>query len=481
MVRAGSLRYQQPMLFRGFASRVGAAALSIATLASCSAEPPAPPPNLLVVTLDTVRADHLSAYGYERDTSPQLARLASEGVRFALAYSAASTTLPSHASLFTGQPPIEHGVRKNGLALGEDAHTLAERMRDAGAQTAAIVSSFVLDRRFGLAQGFDHYEDDFTREGSSYPVSTWRDFEVEGAFDRRANETTDRAIRWLDEKRDPARPFFLFLHYFDPHDPYVPPEPWKSRFERPKDPSGRTSLADALIKRDLVDAYDGEIAFTDDELGRLFAHLEKLGLTRDTLVVVTADHGEGMGQHGVIGHGVNIYEEAVHVPLILRWPARLPAGRVIEAPIESMDVLPTLLELLGLASNGAIRGSSLAGALLRDDSLDSERPVVTHRRPYDEEVIREGRRLHGELIGMRRGRWKWIEGTADGSRELYDLETDPGERLNLADREAERSAALSEEVRAYRAEHERAAPAGRPADELDEDARERLRALGYAD
>jgi arylsulfatase A-like enzyme len=427
-------------------------------------------PNLLVVTLDTVRADHLSIYGYERDTSPQLAKLAAEGVRFDRAYAAASTTLPSHVSLFTGEAPITHGVVKNGVRLRPDAATLADRMRAAGAQTAGIVSSFVLDRRFGLDQGFDHYEDDFTKEGSSYTGAEWKGFETRGAFDRRANLTTDRAIEWLDTERDRTRPFFLWVHYFDPHDPYTPPEPWKSRFAQ----SGSDSL---VVKPETIGAYDGEVAFTDDELGRLLDHLGALGLANDTLVVVTADHGEGLGQHGVIGHVVNIYEEAVHVPLLLRWPGHLPAGRTIDGPVESVDVLPTVLELLGLTHEGVGRGRSLAGALLRGDALDAERPVFTHRRPFDEPAVQNGRRVHGALFGVLVGSYKWIEGTSDGTRELYDLASDPHETANLAARDPERAAALSKEIAAFRKAHARA-----PSDAtVSPEDRERLRALGYAD
>jgi arylsulfatase A-like enzyme len=453
---------------------IAASLLMLAAGCGPAAEPaPERLPNLLVVTLDTVRADHLSAYGYGRETSPQLARLAAEGVRFAEAYAAASTTLPSHVSLFTGEAPITHGVVKNGLRTGPGVTTLAELLRAAGAQTAAIVSSFVLDRRFGLDQGFDHYEDDFTREGSSYTADEWRGFQTGGAFDRRANLTTDRAIRWLDG-RDASRPFFLFVHYFDPHDPYVPPEPWKSRFASPDEAK---SLAGALTKRTAIDAYDGEIAFTDDEVGRLLGALRERGLDADTLVVVTSDHGEGLGQHGVVGHAVNIYEEAVRVPLILRWPGRLAAGRTIAEPVESVDVVPTVLSLFRLPASGAARGRDLGDALLRGGALDPAHPVFTHRRPYDESAVENGKRVSGALFGLRRGSWKWIEGSTDGTRELYDLASDPHESLNLAPREPERAAALSREVAAFRSEHERATAGG----DVSPEDRERLRALGYAD
>lgn len=453
-------------------------ALAAALLAlACTPRAPEPLPNVLLVTLDTVRTDHLSLHGYARDTAPSLARVAEQGVRFDLAYAAASSTLPSHATLFTSLPPRAHGVVKNGLPLAADLDTLPERLRARGAQTAAIVSSFVLDRRFGLDQGFDHYEDDFRAGEGSYvpPGRRWRGFDVGESFDRRANFTTDRAIAWLDGARDPARPFFLFVHYFDPHDPYDPPEPWKSRFARA--PGAAPSLADALLRRDLVDAYDGEIAFTDAEVGRLLAHLAARGLERDTLVVVTADHGEGLGQHGVVGHAVNVYEEAVRVPLVLRWPGRLPAGGVVAEPVDATDVLPTLLELLGLPAAPDDAGRSLACAARGERCLDAEHAVFTHRRPYEKPAVEDGMRVHGELFAVRRGRWKWIEGDLDGTRELYDLVEDPHERANVATRESARAEALSNAIREHRAAH----PARATAAEIAPDDRERLRALGYAD
>jgi len=457
------------------AARLGLVVLAVAGIGGCDPKrPAAPQANLLVVTLDTTRADHLSCYGYERDTSPRIAKLASEGVRFTLSYAAASTTLPSHVSLFTGAAPIAHGVVKNGLALAPGAQTLAVRLRAAGAQTAAIVSSFVLDRRFGLDQGFDHYEDDFTREGSSYQVDAWLGFQTKGGFDRRANLTTDRAIHWLDA-RDASRPFFLWVHYFDPHSPYVPPEPWKSRFARPADAA--PSLADALTRRDLVDPYDGEIAFTDDEVGRLLDHLASLGLDRDTLVVVTADHGEGLGQHGVIGHEVKVYEVAVAVPVVMRWPGYLAPGRTIDAPVESVDVLPTVLALLGIPTADTGRGRDLSAALPRGDALDAEHPVFTHLRRY-EPPVESGKRVRGALFGVRRGHWKWIEGTVDGTRELYDLATDPHETSNRATTERERAESLSRDVAAFRAANESKAPIDTQVAPED---RERLRALGYAE
>jgi arylsulfatase A-like enzyme len=464
----------------GRSLRVASPTVLVAALALLSAAcgrpgtPPGPPPNLLFLTLDTTRADHVCLSDAGRDTTPRLRALAQAGVRFDLAYAAASSTLPSHASLFTGLPPIAHGAVKNGLRLSDDVTTLAEVLRDHGWHTGAVVSSFVLDRRFGLAQGFSQYDDDLPPDEATSARGGWMGFDLQGGgFERRADFTTDRAIRWLDEHA--ARPFFLFVHYYDAHNPYVPPPPFDTRFaRRAGDPR---SLADELTHRDEIDAYDGEIAFVDAQLGRLLDHLAARGLADDTLVLVTADHGEGLGEHGAMHHAVNVYEEAIRVPLVMRWPGRLPAGAVVDQPVAAVDVMPTLLELLGLGAPAQpLAGGSLAGALLRGKRLPPDRPVFVHRRPYEPAFV-DGTRVAGQLFAVRVGRWKWIEGTGDGTRELYDLDADPRETLNLASRKPERAAEFAQRVDSFRNEYQRTASAGTvsPAD-LD-----RLRALGYAE
>ena len=435
-----------------------------------------PPPNVLLITLDTTRRDHLSVYGYERDTSPGLARLAGEGARFDRAYAPASITAMSHATLFTGLYPIEHGVVKNGLVLGERHATLAERLRAHGFQTAAIVSSFVLDRRFGWQQGFDHYEDDFQPSEAKRKADRWYEFELStGAFDRRADHTTDRALRWLSHDRDPAHPFLLFVHYFDPHDPYQPPPPFDVRF---KPETGKPpSLVETLRARDWIDAYDGEIAFADAQLTRLLAGLAELGLAERTLVVVVADHGEGLMQHEQMTHGANVHEEVVRVPLLVRLPGVVAGGTVIEAPVEEVDLLPTVLDLIGAPREGPLSGRSLAPALRGKERLDPERSVYLHRRPFDRQVFL-GTPVDGEQFGVVRAGWKWIEGTRDGTRALYDLTGDPLEAANRAATEPDRVRELSSLIRDWRAAHPAAAEAAPPI--APDDAR-RLKALGYAE
>jgi arylsulfatase A-like enzyme len=454
--------------------RLLAAGLVLA--AACRPGVPAePPPNLLLVTLDTTRRDHLSVYGYERDTSPFLRRFAESGVRFERAYAPACVTAPSHATLFTGAYPIGHGVTKNAVPLANEHETLAERLRASGYQTAGVASSFVMDARFGWDQGFERWDDEFVPDETGWRTERWYEFEMEdGVFDRRADHTTDRALAWLRDQRDPARPFLLFVHYFDPHDPYIPPAPFDRRFATA--PGEAPSLADALRGREFVDRYDGEIAFTDAELGRLVDGLDALGLAARTVVVVTADHGEGLLQHGQMTHGANVHEEAVRVPLLVRWTGRIAPGRTLDAPVEGVDLLPTLLTLAGAPADGALPGRSLAPALLGDGPLDPVRPVFLHRRPYDRQVL-HGEAVDGEQFAVVHEGWKWIEGTRDGTRALYDLTRDPHETENVAEREPARARVLAERIAGWRARHGGAAPAA----EVAPEDRARLRALGYAD
>jgi arylsulfatase A-like enzyme len=392
-------------------------------------------------------------------------------VRFEHAYAASASTGPSHATLFTALAPPRHGVVKNGLRLAEQYETLAERLRAHRFQTAAVVSAFVLDARFGFGQGFDVYDDDFVAEQATVTVSEWEGHEVTGSFDRRGDHTTRRALRWLREERDPARPFFLFVHYFDPHLSYAPPEPFASRFEA--ELPATASRLDRLVAR-----YDGEIAFVDHALGELLRGLEELGLAETTLVIVSGDHGEGLMQHGILGHAVHLYEEAVRVPLLLRWPGRLPRHRSIPEPVGAIDVAPTALELLGLGPPGGVEGESLAPVARGEARLDAERAVYLHRRPYESAWVADLGRLYvnGSLFGIRQGRWKYIESDALGTRELFDLEEDPPERRNLAAANPGKLRGLAARLRSWRERETLAGPA-----EVSPEDREALRALGYVD
>lgn len=439
-------------------------------------------PNIVIVSLDTTRADHLSAYGYERPTSPRLEALAAQGLRFDAAYAPSATTGPSHASLFTSLAPMAHDVRKNGQVLSAALPTLAEELAAAGYETAGIVSSFVLSRRFGFAQGFGVWDEDFSRASAPEGVTVWEGLEIEGKFYGSAEDTTRRAIAWLDGRARPEAPFLLFVHYFDPHDPYTPPPGFAPPFDAgPK----------AALKHErTVFLYDWLIAFADAQMGVLFDGLDARGLGENTLVVVVGDHGEGLMDHGHPFHGAQIYEEAVRVPFVVRWPGRIEAGRVEKAPVPIVDLAPTLLQLAGLpqgrlGADGRARADRWLEAREAGDDA-----VFLYRRHYEPAELMPGFTVAGEQFGVRQGRWKLIDAPDEGRRELYDLEADPGERTNLVDREPERTAALLERLDRWRADADGQLQAWRsaagehapgPQPELDAQSRARLEALGYVE
>ena len=450
-------------------------------LLACGADPAArrradPRPNLLLISMDTTRADHLSAYGYARDTSPGLRRLAAEGVRFDAAYSPTATTGPSHASLFTSLYPMTHHVLKNGHVLAPDHETLAEILTAEGYDTAAVVSSYVLNHKFGFDQGFASYDDDVSQAVTPSATVEWEGETVEGKFYGRADDTTRRARDWLMRRPHPERPFFLFVHYFDPHDPYVPPPDYRPPFEL-----GREM---ALKLERTIAFYDIELAYTDEQISRLLEALGGMNLADDTLVVVFGDHGEGLMQHGHMHHGVHIYEEAVRVPLVVRWPGHL-APRSEAQPVQILDLAPTLHALLGAKQGGErFQGRGIAALLpAAEDGQQVEtpdgRPVYLYRRHYAGGEVAEGIFARGEKFGLRLGDWKLIEGPEEGSLELFDLATDPGEIHNRADVEGERLRELQARLADWRQLHGGSAPSA-PQLPTEED-RARLEALGYVE
>jgi arylsulfatase A-like enzyme len=368
--------------------------------------------------------------------------------------------------MLTGLHPITHRVIKNGLSLGLAYDTLPELMRDRGYRTGAIVSAFVLDRRFGLAQGFDHYDDEIPQRETTWQVEDFHGHRVPGGFDRRADFTTARAIGWL-RAENARRPFFLFVHYFAPHAPYAPPPEYARRFA----PTGVPPENDAHQ----VGLYDAEIAFTDHEVGRLLSELHRLALAKDTLVIVTADHGEGLRQHQVMYHGQHIYEEAVRVPLVMRLPGVIPAGVRIGQPVEHVDLARTILDFIGAGLPSGFPGRSLAPALLNRQRLPADHPVFLHRRHF-EGGDAEGFWAKGELFGIRRDSWKYIEGEDEQRRELYHLSSDPTERVNLVSERADETARLARELAAWRARSSGHRPV---IDRMTPEDEERLKALGY--
>ena len=326
--------------------------------------------NILLITLDTTRADHLGCYGYEKAGTPHLDGLARGGVRFARAYCPAPLTLPAHCTIMTGVEPAAHGVRNNGHHLAPATRTLAEGLKEAGYATSAFVSSFSVDSRFGLDRGFDVYDDTFS------PDMPYKTLNAE----RRAEQTLVRFSRWLD--KNGGRRFFSWVHFYDPHWPYDPPSPFKERFP------GRP--------------YDGEIAYMDDQVGALLDGLRERGLLERTIVVVAGDHGEGLGEKVEMGHGIFLYEETLRVPLIMNNPAAFPRPRVVESQVRLVDLAPTILDVLGFGDRAAaMKGRSLVSRIEGKGGEDLDALVET---VYPRENFG-----WSELVGLVSGGWKYVQ------------------------------------------------------------------------
>ena len=343
--------------------------------------------NVLLVSIDTLRADHVRCYGHQGVETPTLDGLARRGVRFTQAVAPTSITLPSHVSMLTGLAPQRHGARVNGMfKLGPGVATLAEMLAEAGYRTAGVVSVGLLHRRYGLGRGFTHYGDTWTGLGAT---------ETPNHSERRADAVTSEALGWLDKHGHEK--FFLWLHYFDPHFPYAPPEPFKDRYGSAR--------------------YDGEIAYTDQQFGLVIRWLEAQQLLSRTLVVVTSDHGEGFGEHGETQHGMLLYETTLHVPLIFSGPAPMPQGHVVSSLAGLVDVVPTILALVGRPIPEGLDGRSL---------LDP--PAQEPRALYIETLA--SKFFHGwaPLLGVRRADYKFILAPQP---ELYDLRNDAKELQNL--------------------------------------------------
>ncbi len=436
-------------------------------------------PHVLIVTLDTTRADHASAYGYRRPTTPRLEQLAREGTLFEAAYAPMATTLPSHATMFSGLLPRSHGTLKNGLVVDAKVPMLAQTLAARGYRTAAFLSSFALDSSFGLNRGFETYDDDFTGGQCRWEAKRWEGHRLEGEFCRRADLTRARVESWLErngylagagrEGEEPP-PFFVWMHIFDPHAPYDPLPEHAARFPP-------ESAEPSELERSIA-AYDAEIHFADQETGKLLDRLAAAGILDDTLVVVVGDHGEGLMDHGWMMHGLQLYEEAVRVPFIVRWPRAVPAGRRIAEPVELADLAPTITDLVGLGpftSHRPLDGRSIAAPLRGAGELDAEHVVRMQRRFYASGTERGGIPVKGDKHAIRRGRWKYIEAKDEDSYELYDLTSDPGEKRNLAAEDGERKAELAKALHTWLA----TPAAGTTTQSMSPDAARRLEALGY--
>jgi len=424
-----------------WATRTAAAALLLVS-AGCESRSP---PNLVLITLDTTRADHLGAYGYGRDTSPALDALAAESALFERAFSHVPVTLPAHTSILTGHLPTAHGIRDNGrFIVPEELETLPEILGRQGYATAAFVSGFVLDSRFGLDQGFDTYDDSFTEEWSEEKLRDARIYN-QMVTDRPADQTTDRALVWLREHDD--GPFFIWVHYYDPHQRYAPPRPYDQLFHD--------------------SPYDGEIAFMDSQIERLFSFLGEAELWENTAIVVTGDHGESLGQHGEATHAVLSYDSTLRVPLIVKAPAPTPAPRRVAQSTSHVDLQPTMLEMLGLPEHEGA-GRSLVPAL-------EGRGGAAARQSYFECALPRFSFGWEPLFGLRADGWKYIHAPEP---ELYDLSSDPNELYNLARSQPEKRDDLEALLFRTIADNPPLA-VDSTRGEMTEDVRQRLSALGY--
>jgi arylsulfatase A-like enzyme/Tfp pilus assembly protein PilF len=368
-----------------------------ALLASCKpsenhggsgAAPAMRPLNLVVVTIDTLRPDHLHCYGYSKIETPNLDAIARAGVLFENAVTQAPLTPPSHASIFTGLNPPAHHVRDTGgFVLQPSTTTLATILQQQGWETAAFISSAVLKKLFGFNQGFAVYDDQMPRPGKGH--------EFDEDAERRAGETVDHAVRWLEAQS--GKPYFLWVHIYDPHAPYQPPAPFREKYK------------DRL--------YDGEIAYADHELGRLFDAIRKKS-PGNTLIAVLSDHGESLGEHGEYTHGVFLYDATLRIVFLLSGPG-VPAGARIQPQARTIDFLPTILALMGGRPPAAVQGVSLTPCFAGKDSATLS---------YAETLYPKINMGWAELRAIRTNRWKYIRAPKP---ELYDLSQDPGEMHNV--------------------------------------------------
>jgi len=426
---------------------IGLAALQVA--AQTTAKPAL---NVVLITIDTLRADHVGCYGYKQIKTPNIDGLAADGVRFERAFAVVPVTLPSHTSILTGTYPMLSGMHDfSGNKLSPLQPTLASVLKQAGYQTGAVIAAAVLDSRFGLNQGFDFYYDHF--DFSRLDEANLDEMERPG------NVVADVALNWLEKDwlaKNSQKKFFLWMHLYDPHFPYHPPEPYSREYA--------------------AQPYDGEIAFADEQVGRLLRFLKVKGIYQNTVIVLCGDHGESLGEHGEKTHGFFIYNATMHVPLIIRLPEnRLPenaGARTVSDPVSLVDLMPTVLRAVGLETPPQVQGRNL----LPDLRGDKAEHGAFGRALYGETYLP---RIHfnwSELRGSENTKYHFIDAPRP---ELYDLAKDPGEIHNLFTEKK----AVAEEMRAKLASMIRDYSAGKELAEktgLDPALMERLKALGYA-
>jgi arylsulfatase A-like enzyme len=413
------------------ATRLAALTLAFLT-ASCGAPERTPRPSIVLVSIDSLRADHVGCYGYPKPTTPAIDAVAAGGVRFASAVSTTSWTLPAHAAMFTGLYDSTHGLISNGLALSESLKTLAEVLRDAGYQTAGFYGGPYLHPDFGLAQGFETYESCMMPPLAALDGPQIRAASQQPSQPAHADVTSPRTVEKVEawsRKADP-RPFFAFVHLWDVHYDYIPPPEYVDMFD--PDYQGHLDARGYMLNKairpgmdprdfqHLLALYDGEIRFTDDHLSRILALLaQEAGGADELLVVITADHGDEFFDHGGKGHQRTLYDEVIRVPLVVRWPGHIAPGKVIDEQVRLIDLMPTLCAAASVDLPGGVQGRNLLPLLAAHGPLHGE-PALSelHVPPY-------------ELRALRSDGFKLISRHHGTQLDAYDLAQDPRETTRL--------------------------------------------------
>ena len=399
-------------------------------------------PNIVLITLDTTRADHLPCHGYPDVKTPHLDSLARKGILFEQCTASSPLTLPSHASMMTGLYPTYHGVRVNGnTALSGEHLTLAELFVQQGYQCGAFIGAFVLDGRWGLKQGFHHYDDQFD-------LKKYKQLDL-ALVQRPGNEVVDAALSWLKEQKE--NPFFAWIHLYDPHTPYEPPEPYFSEYN-----TGRSGL------------YDGEIAFTDEQVGRCVSWMKENGLYKNTIIAIMGDHGEGLGSHGELAHGYYIYDYAIQVPFLIVTPFEKFQNIRIPSQVRTIDIYPTLLEMVGIGVPEENQGESLLDIIFHPNKNKNS-------YAYSESFSPNIHYGWSPLYSLRNSQYKYIDAPR---AELYNLSEDPEELNNVKDEIPRIAQKFKESLDKVIEQTSSQAPTLEAAN-LDQETLQRLAALGY--
>jgi arylsulfatase A-like enzyme len=455
---------RREVLRRCFYGGLGVLGLEALAVAGCRRAPVGPWPNILLITLDTTRRDRLGCYGHGRPTSPNLDRLAAGSLRYTRAIAPSNWTLPSHASLFTGKFTTSHGARfdpegplslvglegppefwrrfrARGLSPAET--TLAMMLREEGYATGGVGAGPWMKRAFGLDRGFDFWDDDHIGTANGRPASA----------------VTPAALRWLEARGEER--FFLFLNYFDPHFPYSPPLEFARRFlPAGTDPAKLNPYKPSLEERSAL--YDAEILFMDHHLGLLLEEMKRLGLYDNTWIIVTSDHGEMLGEHGLLGHGKKLHQEEIHIPLLMKYPEGEAAAGTVDDDIQLTDIMPMVLRRLGLPAPPGIQGGV---------PPKSGHPTIAEYYPL------EFLSPDGDAMAIIEGSMKYLW-SAGGGEALYDLAADPGEEDDLSGREPGRARKMKRKLEKYLAGLPPPPPGGEGRT-VDEETREALKGLGY--